>query len=284
MDKLRLIIPKGRIFEKVTKLLNEAGIYFDGDDRAYRPSVNDPNLEIKIMKPQNIPKLIELGAHDIGFSGNDWVIESNSDVEEIMDLKFDPVKIIAAIPGSLNEEDLKKKKIIAASEYENLAKSFLEKENYKYVFLRTYGATEVFPPDDADMIIDNTSTGKTLIAHDLKIISTILESSTRFIANRDSMKEGWKREKIEEMKMLFQSILVARERVMLEMNVPKDKFEEIIKILPCMRSPTISPLYAEQGFAVKVAVKDSEAIKLIPLLTKLGATDILEYKFRKVVI
>ena len=284
MDKLRLIIPKGRIFEKVTKLLNEAGIYFDGDDRAYRPSVNDPNLEIKIMKPQNIPKLIELGAHDIGFSGNDWVLESNSDVEEIMDLKFDPVKIIAAIPSYLHVEELKKKKIIVASEYENLAKSFLEKEGYKYVFLRTYGATEVFPPDDADMIVDNTSTGKTLIAHDLKIISTILESSTRFIANKDSIKEQWKIEKIEEMKMLFNSILVARERVMLEMNVPKDKFEEIIKVLPCMRAPTVSPLYAEQGYAVKVAVKDSEAIKLIPLLTKLGATDILEYKFRKVVI
>ena len=284
MEKLRLMIPKGRIFDKVVKLLNESGIYLEGDDRAYRPVSSDPTIEVKLMKPQNIPKLVELGAHDIGFTGFDWVTDNNADIEEIMDLKFDPVKIVAAIPENLSVEELKKKRIVVASEYENISKSYLEKEGYKFVLLRTYGATEVFPPEDADMIIDNTATGKTLEANKLKIIETILQSSTRFIANKDSLKDPWKREKIAEIQMLFKSILDARDRVMLEMNVPRDKFEEIVELLPCMRSPTVSPLYGEGGYAVKVAVKESEAVKLIPQLIKLGATDILEYEIRKVVI
>jgi ATP phosphoribosyltransferase len=284
MEKLRLMIPKGRIFEKVVKLLNESGIYLEGDDRAYRPVANDPTIEVKLMKPQNIPKLVELGAHDVGFTGFDWITDSSADVEEIMDLKFDPVKIVAAIPVNLSVEELKKKRIVVASEYENISKSYLEKEGYKFVFLRTYGATEVFPPEDADMIIDNTATGKTLEANNLKIIETIIQSSTRFIANKESLENPWKREKIAEIQMLFKSILDARNRVMLEMNVPRDKFEEIIEFLPSMRSPTVSPLYGEGGYAVKVAVKEAEAVKLIPQLIKMGATDILEYEIRKVVI
>ncbi len=284
MNKLRLMIPKGRIFEKVTKLLNESGIHLDGDERAYRPVSSDPEIEVKLMKPQNIPKLIELGAHDIGFTGFDWISDSCVDVEEIMDLKFDPVKIVAAIPEDLDVEELKKRKIVVASEYENISKNYLEKNGFKYVFLRTYGATEVFPPDDADMIIDNTATGRTLEANKLRIIDTIIKSSTRFIANKESLSDPWKREKITELEMLFRSILDARDRVMLEMNVPKEKFEDIVNLLPCMRSPTVSPLYGERGYAVKVAVRDSEAVKLIPQLIKMGATDILEYKFRKVVI
>lgn len=134
------------------------------------------------------------------------------------------------------------------------------------------------------MIIDNAASGRTLEEHDLSIIATILESSTRFIANKESLGHPGKREQINEMRMLFQSVLDARERVMLEMNVPKDRFDEIVRVLPCMRSPTVAPLYGEQGYAVKSAVKKSELTRLIPLLKKMGATDILEYEMRKVVI
>jgi ATP phosphoribosyltransferase len=165
-----------------------------------------------------------------------------------------------------------------------LTRDFLKKEGFRYKFLRTYGATEVFPPEDADMIIDNTATGNTLREHKLKIYKVIMESTTRFIAGRQTLKDPWKRNKIEELRMLFQSVLDARERVMLEMNVPREKFDRIVKILPCMRSPTVAPLYGEKGFAVKIAVKRSEVVKLIPRLKKLGATDILEYEFRKVVV
>jgi len=284
LKRLKIVIPKGSIFEGVIRLFNDAGIYININERVYRPVVNDPELQIKILRPQNIPDLVEIGSHDAGFTGKDWVIESNADVIEIMDLKLDPVKIVSAIPEATEISPLRKKRIIVASEYERLTRDFLKKEGFRYKFLRTYGATEVFPPEDADMIIDNTATGNTLREHKLKIYKVIMESTTRFIAGRQTLKDPWKRNKIEELRMLFQSVLDARERVMLEMNVPREKFDRIVNILPCMRSPTVAPLYGEKGFAVKIAVKRSEVVKLIPRLKKLGATDILEYEFRKVVV
>ena len=283
MNKLKMVIPKGRIFNKVSTLLQEIGISVETTDRLYIPTTNDGELEIKIMKPQNIAQLIELGAHDVGFTGYDWIRENNSRVTEILDLALDPVRIVAAVPKTYSEEDLKSRKIIVASEYESLARSFLEKAGYDYIFIRTYGATEAFPPEDADMIIDNTSTGQTLQQNNLKIIAEVLRSSTRFVANKESMKDSWKRQKIEEMDMLFRSVLDAQTRVMLEMNVPPDKLEEVVTILPCMRAPTVSPLYQGSGFAVKVAVKRCETRQLIPRLKKIGATDILEYNFKKVI-
>lgn len=284
MNKLKLVIPKGRIYTNIVKLLNDSGFGVEVDERVYVPRIDDPEIEAKIMKPQNIPRLVELCSHDMGFTGYDWIIETGANVIEIMDLQFDPVKIVAAIPEVLLKKDLSKQRIVVASEYEQIAAQYLDQKKYNYILLRTFGATEVFPPEDADMIIDNISTGRTLKEHNLQIIDTILESSTRFIANKEAVNDTWKNEKIDEMKTIFQAVLDARQRVMLEMNVPKEKFDEIVKFLPCMRSPTVSPLYGEQGYAVKVAVKKHEVIKLIPLLKKYGATDILEYDFRKVVL
>jgi len=282
MKKLKVVLPKGRIYENIVKLLNSAGLNLKVDDRIYRPIVNDKEIEIKIIKTQNIPKLLELGRHDIGFSGYDWIEETGANVVQLMDLKFDPVKIVAAIHKDMQIEDLRNRKIVVASEYENISRAFLEREKYKYVFLRTFGATEVFPPDDADMIIDNISTGRTLAMHNLKVIAIVLQSSTRFIANKEALNEKWKSEKIDELKIVFQAILAAREHVMLEMNNPLDKFDKIVGILPCMRSPTVSELYGKRGYAVKVAIKKEESIKIIPVLRKLGAMDILEYELKKV--
>ncbi len=283
MSRLKVVIPKGSIYEGVVRLFQDAGIYIEHNDRSYRPKVSIPELEIKIMRPQNIPRIIELGSHDVGFTGYDWVVETDADVVEVLDLGLNPVRIVAAIPDTLTEKDLHKKQIVVASEYERISRKFLEKNGYDYIFLQTYGATEVFPPDDADMIIDNTTTGRTLREHNLQIIDTILESSTRFIAHKPALDDTEKREKIFELKMLFQAVLEARERMMLEMNVPPEKFERIVKILPCMRSPTIAPLYGDQGYAIKIAVKKKDIPSLIPKLKKFGAVDILEYELRKVV-
>ncbi|MBN1349420.1 ATP phosphoribosyltransferase [candidate division KSB1 bacterium] len=284
MTKLKMVIPKGRICDNVVNLLNDAGFRMAIDERVYRPNISDPDIDVKLMKPQNIPKLVELGSHDIGFTGYDWIVETDAQVQELMDLRFNPVKIVAAVPHELVGKKLHQRKIVVASEYERLAKSFLDQNEYKYVFLRTYGATEVFPPDDADMIIDNSSSGRSLREQNLSVIATLFTSSTRFIANRQAMAESAKKEKIMQMKMLFQSVLDARDRVMLEMNIAKNKFETIVKILPCMQAPTVAPLHSGGGFAVKIAVKKDEVPKLIPRLKKLGATDILEYDIRKVVI
>ena len=237
-----------------------------------------------IMKPQNIPQLVEFGAHDVGFTGYDWIVETQSKVIEIMDLGFNPVKIVAAVPRDYSEADLKSRQIVVATEYEHITRQYLEKLDYNYHLLRTFGATEVFPPEDADMIVDNTSTGRTLKEHNLKIIDTVMVSSTRFIANKEALDCPWKRKKISEIEVLFNGVLNARNRVMLEMNIPKDKFDNIVKKLPCMRSPTVSPLFGEQGFAVKIAVKKNSVIKLIPELKRLGASDILEYELRKVLL
>ncbi|MFQ5639562.1 MAG: ATP phosphoribosyltransferase [bacterium] len=284
MPKLKIVIPKGRLYKNIVELLDEAGVCIEANERAYRPVVHDPDLEVKIMKPQNIPKLLELHFHDIGFTGLDWIQETDADVADVLDLNFDPVKIVAAIPQNMSEEDLRRREIVVASEYENISRQFLDEQGYRYIFLRTFGATEVFPPEDADMIIDNISTGRTLTEHRLKISALITQSSTRFVADKAALSDAWKREKISELHTLFQSILDARQRVMLEMNVSGAQLEDIIAILPCMRAPTISSLYGEQGYAVKVAVKKHQAAKLIPVLKRKGATDILEYEFKKVVI
>ena len=283
MEKLRVLLPKGRIYENVSRLFTEAGFPLAMAERTYRPLATADWLDIKIMKPQNVGELLELGSHDAGFTGIDWIKESGADVEELLDLGFDRVRIVAAVPSVYDDKTLRKKKLVVATEYVNIAKDWLSRQGYTYRILRTYGATEVFPPDDADMIIDNTSTGKTLKDNSLFIVDTLLESSTRFVASKTAMANKEKRDRIEELCMLFTSVLDGRERVMLEMNLPKNGFEEIVASLPAMRSPTVSPLYGDKGFAVKIAVKKSEIPDLIPRLKKSGATDIVEYDLRKVV-
>ena len=281
--KLRILIPKGRIFDNVSLLFADAGFPLRLADRTYRPIISADWMDVKIMKPQNVGELLELSSHDAGFTGLDWIKESGADTEEILDLGFDKVRIVAAIPAACDEEKLKSKKIVVATEYVNIAEKWLIDSGYNYRILRTYGATEVFPPDDADMIIDNTSSGQTLKDNGLKIIGSLLESSTRFVASRSAMANPYKRGRIEELAMLFRAVLDGRDRVMLEMNVAEDDFNLLVTELPAMRSPTVSPLCGNDGFAIKIAVKKNEVPVLIPRLKKLGATDIVEYDLRKVV-
>jgi ATP phosphoribosyltransferase len=283
MKKLRILIPKGRIFDNVNRLFSEAGFPVALADRTYRPALGAAWLDAKIMKPQNVGELLELGSHDAGFTGIDWIKESGADVEEILDLGFDKVNIVAAVPQDYDEAKLKSGKLVVATEYVNLAEKWLKSAGFQYRLLRTYGATEVFPPDDADMIIDNTSSGQTLKDNGLKIIGTLLESSTRFVASHSAMADSEKRSRIEELAMLFRAVLDGRDRVMLEMNIPKEQFESL-STLPAMRSPTVAPLYGDAGFAVKIAVKKDEVPDIIPKLKKLGAIDIVEYDLRKVVM
>jgi ATP phosphoribosyltransferase len=283
MEKLRLLIPKGRIFDNVSRLFSEAGFPIALSDRTYRPALGVDWIDAKIMKPQNVGELLELGSHDAGFTGVDWIRESGADVEDVLDLGFDKVRIVAAVPQDYDEAKLRSKKLVVATEYVNIAEAWLKSSGYQYRILRTYGATEVFPPDDADMIIDNTSSGQTLKDNGLKIIATLLESSTRFVASHSALANPEKKSRIEELVMLFRAVLVGRERVMLEMNIPKEHFESLAS-LPAMRSPTVASLYGDAGFAVKIAVKKHEVPDIIPKLKKLGALDIVEYDLRKVVV
>ena len=278
-----MLIPKGRIYDNVIRLFSDAGYPVSLADRTYRPRISAEWMEVKIMKPQNVGELLELGSHDAGFTGTDWIKESGADVEEIIDLGFDRVRIVAAVPAETDMAKLKGRKIVVATEYMNLAENWLKANSYQYRLLRTYGATEVFPPDDADMIIDNTSSGQTLHDNGLKIIADLSSSSTHFVASKKAMADSAKRGRIEELAMLFRAVLNGREKVMLEMNIPKDKFQDVISGLPSMRSPTVAPLHNDEGFAVKIAVKKQEVPEIIPVLKKAGALDIVEYDLRKVV-
>ncbi|MDJ0840323.1 MAG: ATP phosphoribosyltransferase [Acidobacteriota bacterium] len=281
--KLKMVVPKGRMFKKIDDLLRDSGIKLVAADRSYRPRCSDESLEIKLLKSANIPPLIALNQHDCGFAGADWVREQKADVETIVDLGFDPVRIVAAIPEDWDWNEVKQRHIIVVSEYRNLCGEFLREHGVDFTFLRSYGATEVFPPEDADLIVDNTSTGSTLVANRLKIIGTVMHSATCFIANKRALDDPEKRGLIENLSVLFNSVLEGRKRVLLEMNCPEAALDDLIDMLPCMKAPTIARLYKQDAFAVRSAVLRSQVKDLIPRLRELGASDILETEIRKVI-
>ena len=286
MRKLKIAIPKGKLFDKVSSLLSEAGLGLSQNGRNYRPKCADCEIEVKVLKPQNIPKLVELGSQDVAFTGYDWIAEEGAQVSELLDTGFDPVKIVAAIPAATAPGSLQSRKIRVASEYENLTKSFLSSNGLDFVFIRSFGATESFVPEDADMIVDNSSSGTTLKENGLSIYAEILSSSTRFVANKDALSDPWKAQKIADILLLLTSVIEARKRLLIEMNVPQDKFEAILPALPSMKAPTVSKLYGEkqEGYAVKTAVLKDQVPALIPRLKALGATDILVYSLRQVTL
>ena len=290
MDKLKILLAKGRIYESVYELLNDVGISIYLPDRQYFPTTNQKDLTFQVVKPQITSLLLANNKADVGFSGKDWVYENGvqNQVVEIMDLGFDPVRIVAAIPEARDFEKILKGKVTIATEYQNLSKQWVENKKIDGTIFRTWGTSEGFVQDTDDAIaqvlIDNTSTGSSLKANRLKIVDTLMESSTRMYASKEAMADPEKKQKIMELKMLFETVLNARSRVMLEMNVSEKDFEGLIKGIPSMKSPTVSPLFGGNGYAVKIAVKKSEVPTLLPQLQKLGASDIVEYELRKVML
>lgn len=290
MEKLNILIAKGRIYESVVELLKDVGITLYLPDRTYYPITNQDDLAFQIVKPQISSALLADEKADVAFSGKDWVYENGVQdrVEEIMDLGFDPVRIVVASPETADFDSLIKKTVTIATEYQNLSRQWAKEKNVDGKIFRTWGTSEGFVQDNdqslAQLLIDNTSTGSSLRANHLKICDTIMTSSTRMYASKKAMQDPVKKQKILELKMLFEAVLAARSRVMLEMNVSKANFDALIKGIPSMKSPTVSPLFADGGYAVKIAVKKSEVPTLLPKLHQLGATDILEYELRKVMM
>jgi ATP phosphoribosyltransferase len=284
VSKIKVVLPKGRLYRQVIDLLNLAGYGIAEDDRQYMPQARDSEISVKIMKPQNIPQLLEMGSHDIGFAGYDWVLETGARVEAVLDLGFDPVRLVSAVPRESLETLWNGRKLVVASEYQNIATRYLVEKGVPYHLLRTFGATEVFPPDDADMIVDNSASGTTLQRHNMVVVDEILASTTWMLVSPRVLGDPWKKEKLGEMITLLKGVLDARDRVMLEMNVPESSLDAIVACLPCMRAPTVAPLYNGSGYAVKAAVRCSEAFRLIPRLKRMGAQDILETRILKVVV
>ena len=290
MEKLKILLAKGRIYESGYELLNDVGISIHMPDITNFPTTYQEDLAFQVVKPQITSALLAQNKADVGFSGKDRVFENGveDDVVEIMDLGLDPVRIVAAIPETKDYDALLKGKVTIATEYQNLTRKYIETKKIDGTIFRTWGTSEGFVQDNeealAQILIDNTSTGSSLRANRLKIVDTLMESSTRMYASKAAMADPAKKQKIMELKMLFEAVLAARSRVMLEMNVSKANFDALIKGIPSMKSPTVSPLFGDDGYAVKIAVKKSEVPVLLPKLQQLGATDILEYELRKVML
>lgn len=275
-DVLRLALPKGRMQGAVLSLMADAGLPVQLGARAYRPTIGAGRFNAKLLKPQSIVEMLASGSRDVGFAGADWVRELDADVEELLDTGFDPVRVVAAAPASLLVHGaLPPRRLVVASEYQRIAMSWIACEGLDARFVRSYGATEVLPPDDADVIVDNAATGSTLAANGLSEVALLMESSTRLYASRAALASRTRRAAIDGFVMLLRSVLEARQRVMVEVNVPSDALEAVCAALPCMREPTIARLHGDIGYAVKAAVPRDLLPALVPRVKALGASDIV---------
>lgn len=281
---VRFGLPKGRMQEAVLRLLGEAGIDLLFDPRGYRPSISLSGFEVKVLKPQNIVEMLHAGSRDVGFAGADWVAEKQAQLVELLDTGFNPVRVVAAAPVELLKDgQLPKIRIRVASEYQRLTRKWMDEQELDAQFIRSYGATEVFPPEDADCIVDNTATGSTLRANKLDIVDTLMHSSTRLYAHPQALKDPAKRKRIDDLVLLLKSVLEARRRVMLEVNVQPEQLEAVIAVLPCMREATVSSLHGGSGYAVKAAVPREQLPIIIPKVKDSGGTDIVVTRLAQIV-
>ncbi len=283
-DTLRFAVPKGRTEAGVRTLLADAGIELRSGPRGYRPIPSVPWLEAKLLKPQNIVEMLAAGSRDIGFAGADWVAEKQADLVELLDTGLDPVSVVAAAPTDLLVDNaLPRRRLVIASELTRLTAAWVAAQNLDVDIIRSYGATEVFPPEDADVIVDITATGETLAANQLVVIDTIMDSSTRLYASREAMADTSKKQNIEALVLGLDSVLAARSRVMVELNIAIDISDGLFRVLPSMREPTVSPLHGGGALAVKAAVPRKELPELIPALKEAGATDIVVSRLEQIV-
>ncbi len=288
-QKLKLALPKGSLEEATYNLMRKAGFNTSVSSRSYFPSVDDPEMEVVLYRPQEMPRYVEDGVVDAGLTGHDWVVENGSEVLELCELAYskrtkNPVRWVLAVhedSSFKSVKDLAGKKI--ATELVNVTKNYLKNHEVKAEVEFSWGATEVKPPKLADAIVEATETGSSLRANHLKIIDTVLISTTRLIANKKSYADAWKRHKLDNLVMLLQGAILAAEKVGLKMNVAKKDLEKILKILPAMKKPTISNLSDENWYDVETIIDEAVVRELIPALKKAGATGIIEYPLNKVI-
>ncbi len=257
------------------QLLRDAGIRLTLGRRGYRPTLSLEGFDTKVLKPQNIVEMLHVGSRDVGFAGADWVQELAAELIEVLDTGMDPVSIVLAAFPDFAPGGRYPAQFTAATEYRQITQRWLTERGLNGTVVRAYGATEVFPPEDADCIVDNTATGETLRANGLLILDTLMRSSTRLYAHPRAMDNPVKRERIETLALLLRSVVDARAKVMLEVNVPAERLDAVVAVVPSMRHPTISPLHGEDAFAIKAAVPRAELPKVIPAIKAAGGSDIV---------
>jgi len=289
MEKLFLGIPKGSLEKSTVEMFRKAGYKISIPERSYYPSIDDPEIDCMLIRAQEMSRYVEEGILDCGLTGKDWIIENGSDVVEVAELVYGkvgraPLKWVLAVPENSkikSAKDLDGRRI--ATEAVGLTKKYLRKHGVKAKVEFSWGATEVKPPRLADAIVEITETGSSLRANKLKIIDVLCESTTRFIANKDSVKNAFKKEKIDKLALLLKAALGAEGKVGLMLNVPKSKLDYCLKRLPAIERPTISPLAEDGWFALNTIVDEFIVRDLIPDLKKAGATGIVEYPLNKIV-
>lgn len=286
---LRVGIPKGSLQDSTIDLFARAGYDIRVRDRSYFPSIDDPAMECIMFRAQEMSRYVEDGVVDVGITGHDWVIENGSDVHEVCELTYSratskPARWVLAVPEESKvktPEDLAGG-IIATELIKTTANYFKERNIDIRKVEFSWGATEV-KARLIDAIVDITETGSSLRANKLRIIDTILSSTTRMIANHDTWADAAKRQKIEDLALLLKGAIAAREKVGLKMNVPREKLQTIIDLLPAEKSPTVNELADQQWVAVEVVVEEKIERDLIPQLVRAGATGIISYPLTKVI-
>ena len=288
---LKLGLPKGSLQESTFNIFKKAGFNIKATSRSYYPDIDDKEINLTLVRAQEMARYVYEGVFDAGLTGEDWVIESGHSVKIVDKLIYGkqglrPVRWVLAVPESSDiksVKDLQGKRI--ATELVNTTKKYLKKNKVKAIVEFSWGATEAKPPFLADAIVELTETGSSLKANNLKIIDTVLESTTVMIANKKSWQDEWKKNKIENMLMLLKGALNAEEKVGLKLNVSKKNLDKILKILPALKKPTVSYLIdgKEEWLAVEVVIDEKKVRELIPQLKSNGAQDIIEYPLNKVI-
>ena len=287
--KLSIGLPKGSLQESTFDLFLKAGFAISVSGRSYIPRIDDEDLDGVLIRAQEISRYVEEGVLDIGLTGLDWILENDSKVEEVANLVygkqgFRPVRWVLAVPDDSPIQkvaDLEGKRI--ATEVVNLTKKYLKKKGVSAHVEFSWGATEVKVPQLVDAIVELTETGSSLRAHNLRVIDTLLESTTRLIANRDSLRDEWKRGKINQIAMLLKGALAAEAKVGVKMNVPAASLEMVTALLPALRKPTVSKLSEEDWYAVETILDEKVFRSLVPKLKEAGAEGIIEYPLNKVI-
>ncbi len=286
---LKLGIPKGSLEDATVKLFARAGYDIRIQSRSYFPSIDDVEIECMLIRAQEIARYVENGVLDAGLTGKDWIMENRADVKEIAPLVYSkvsarPVRWVLAVPNDSsiqNAKDLQGKRI--ATEVVNLTTDWLKGHGVTANVEFSWGATEVKPPKLVDAIVEVTETGSSLKANNLRIVDTLMESTTRFIMNKAASKDVWKRNKVDRLVLMLQGAMAANGKVGLMLNAPNTKLDEIIKIFPPGKKPTVSKLSDPEWVAINVILEEKLVRDIVPDLKKAGSEDIVEYPLNKII-
>ncbi|MEC9042522.1 MAG: ATP phosphoribosyltransferase [Verrucomicrobiales bacterium] len=289
-QSLILGLPKGSLQNATLDLFEKAGWNIYVSSRSYKPTSDDKELELRLIRAQEIGRYVDHGFLDCGITGKDWIAENRADVEVICDLAYsrastNPTRWVLVVPEDSpiqTVQDLEGKRI--ATESVGLTNDFLKSKGVNAEVEFSWGATEVKVPELVDAIVDVTETGSSLRANKLRIIDTLMESFPQFVANKNAYKDEWKRQKLERIGMLLKAAQAARDVVGLKMNVPSEDLDKLLEKLPALRNPTVSRLADDNWVAIETVLEESVVRTLIPELKSLGAEGIIEYPLNKLVL